>query len=181
MIIVEGPDGSGKTTLIEKLQHELKLPLHGRFCNSDGTVTDNEKSPRSILFDLAMEDIGSLSTQPPCIYDRHPMISEYVYGPIIRGELPEGFETNEARRALFTLANHTLLIICRPPLRALVSSVTAEKQMLGVLDNILPIRAGYDLIRTFWPVPVMTYNREELDSLDVVLSRAAKFVNARTK
>ena len=72
MIIVEGPDGSGKTTLIKHLQSIATFYMY----HSKGPVTD--------LKDGLMRT-NALYTYPfNSIMDRCVLISEPIYGPIVR-------------------------------------------------------------------------------------------------
>jgi hypothetical protein len=179
MIIIEGPDGSGKTTLVHDLQRDTSLPLHPRFVNSDGTLTNGDANkPRSVLFDRAWHDACTLRQQPISIYDRHPLVSEYVYGPIVRGELPEGFESGKARDAVYTMATQSLVVLCRPPLRSLISSVMANKQMDGVIQRLGAIRAGYDILGTFWPEEMFIYNRENPNAYERLLKAVQDHITA---
>jgi len=73
-IILEGPDGSGKSYIGKKLE-----ALTGRTTYHAGGV------PRSIKMLLSRaDDIYLKAQKPDFIFDRHPAISEQVYGPIMR-------------------------------------------------------------------------------------------------
>lgn len=81
MVIVEGPDGGGKTTLVDRLSRALGVEVHERACtSSDGPVPE---LCRWVERDLSGPSGG--------LYDRHPLISETIYGPIIRGHMVEDF------------------------------------------------------------------------------------------
>jgi hypothetical protein len=82
MIVVEGPDGAGKTTLIAALSKEFQLPIAPRVVAKDTTamvdlvkwVEENNAKPWERL-----------------LYDRHRLISETIYGPILNRSAP-GFD-----------------------------------------------------------------------------------------
>lgn len=83
MLIVEGPDGAGKTTLVTHLCDELGVEVRVRSSTS-------EHGPVDDLWEWVKADMAS---DPHWgIYDRHPLISETIYGPILRGEVRLGGE-----------------------------------------------------------------------------------------
>lgn len=77
MIIVEGPDGGGKSTLVRTLNSELGLPVAEKVVGSDTKpLTDIVKWT---------EDNVSQGFQS-MIFDRHRLISEPIYSPFRNGE-----------------------------------------------------------------------------------------------
>ena len=143
MIIVEGPDGSGKTMLLETLMAQYpSIPLHDRASRSgpDGGPVDD-------LYGWAMRDIRSWRDDPVQFYDRHPLVSEYIYGPIIRGSVDYRFLNTPYRRFL---ERRALTIVCLPPLEAVRSSVSAERDMLGVVAHIDAIWTLYASLSATW-------------------------------
>lgn len=151
MIIVEGPDGAGKTGLVRKLTIEFSLPTHERASHGVAGPVDN-------LFEWAHRDVVTMPEQPISVYDRHPLISEYVYGPICRSTLPVGFTTPTAHALIRMMAPRVLVVMCRPPLERLTASVTPERDMPGVTEHIERIASAYDALRMFWPGYVITYD-----------------------
>lgn len=144
MIIVEGPDGAGKSTLVERLQLDTGLPLHER-------ASDSLTGPVSDLWGWVCRDLGSWDTQPLALYDRHPMISEYVYGPITRGKLPMGFIGASSRKMLQQLQQQALVIFCLPAPYEVITNVRgAGGQMSGVVDNIRAIYHTYAGTQSNW-------------------------------
>lgn len=86
MIIVEGPDGAGKTTLIKQLTEAVGLDIAPR------VVSKNAEA----MVDLRswVEENVAIGFQPK-IFDRHRLISELIYGPALRGEPEPGFDDLE--------------------------------------------------------------------------------------
>lgn len=165
MIVLEGPDGGGKSTLAKRLVAEFGLPLHKRASDSiNGPVTD--------LFDWAYKDVCTMPDQPLAIYDRHPLLSEYIYGPIVRSALPSGFTTTTAHALIRMMAPRVLVVMCRPLNARLIASVDASRDMPGVTERIEAIATAYDALKMFWPGQVITYDYDNPDSLGEVMSRA---------
>lgn len=75
MLIVEGPDGSGKTTLVNRLHKDLGLPISPKVVRSDTTAK----------VDLAQWTEANINRGfQHQIFDRHRLISEPIYGPVLR-------------------------------------------------------------------------------------------------
>lgn len=143
MIVVEGPDGAGKTTLLEKLRDQYpSIPLHER-------ASDGVKGPVPDIYEWAHRDVHSWARQPLSFYDRHPLISEYIYGPLIRNTIDARFHTTPLR---LTLARRALVIVCLPPLAVVRRSVSDERDMPGVTARIDAIWTLYASLRAMWPV-----------------------------
>lgn len=124
MITLEGPDGAGKSTLLTILQSKFNLPKHEKFSTSMGGPLDN-------IARLAFRDVESVHTQPLSIYDRHPMVSEYVYTTaiperIISDELFEAWAQNILRQ----YARAHFVVFCLP------SYSTVKRNVLGCSNLI---------------------------------------------
>jgi hypothetical protein len=137
MIIVEGPDGAGKTTLIRQLQE--KWP-------------DLEVAPRVVSKDAeAMVDLqtwvnDNLSQGPQYkIFDRHRLISEFIYGPILRTEQQPGFTSVpwvwHSLRRLERL--RPVMIYCLPPLDAVMANIVGDNDNRVVWNHIMGIYTAY--------------------------------------
>lgn len=141
MIILEGPDGGGKTTLLERLCKEYpSIARHER-------ASEGIKGPVADLYDWAHNDVWSWHKQPLSFYDRHPLISEYIYGPVVRGGLDARFHTTPLRRRV---ASRALVIVCLPPLQTVRRSVSADRDMPGVTTHIDTIWHAYASLRATW-------------------------------
>lgn len=132
LIILEGADGSGKTSLANKIRKEVEEYM--LFLRSNG-------APHHVgqLADV----IGWVSEIPyriPVIQDRNPVISEYIYGPIIRGKCMHGLTFDQMAR----MFRKSMIIYCRPSYSALAAGMRQEVQMEGVALNHKEIVRAYD-------------------------------------
>lgn len=140
MIVVEGPDGAGKTTLINLLLADNSgLFLRPRMSTSIGGPVDQ-------LTKAVDEDFLN-PIEAGHVYDRHALISEPIYGPVIRGSMKPGFEDwNWFCRSWSRLQTmRPLLIFCLPPLDVVRENLHNEThgQMSGVVEHIDAIYWGY--------------------------------------
>lgn len=126
MIFIEGADNSGKTKLIEKLVNDIKSPTLN--------VNSNFGCKPSMINQRAMLQLGTTGT----IHDRSRVISELVYGPIIRDRVQLRPTTIQA-----FYNSRPLVIYCRPPLGKILDNGSRE-QMDGVLENHKEIVLAYD-------------------------------------
>lgn len=142
-IIIEGPDGAGKTTLLSELHGQFpKMEQHPRFCTSQGGPIEN-------LSAAVFKDTHGKPTH--FIYDRHPILSEYVYRMAIDDYIPEAFLSDAMGRVRNRIAKNSLVIFCLPPLSVVKRNVSDEHDMPGVVKNINKIYDLYQMHRIMWP------------------------------
>ncbi len=149
LIILEGADGSGKTSLANRIRKDVQEYM--LFLRSNG-------APHHVgqLADV----IGWVAAIPyviPVIQDRNPVISEYIYGPIIRGKCMHGLDFEQMEQ----MFRKSMIIYCRPSYSALAAGMRQEVQMEGVALNHKEIVRAYDefmgqLRET--DIPVRTYD-----------------------
>lgn len=110
MIIIEGPDGGGKTTFIRKLAEITGYPIAPR------VVTQRAEA----MVDLKQWVEQNLAQGfQYTIYDRHRLISEPIYGSILRNRLEPGFDDLEwmtTQLSLFYGQVNPYIIYCIPSL-----------------------------------------------------------------
>lgn len=111
MIIVEGPDNSGKSTLIKQLRSELKL-------NEIPRVGHGPANGPKDLWERTYQIIDAVTKSKSrwVILDRFTLIGEDIYGPILRhvnlwDRMPQ--EKIKFWRAVNLL--DPFIIYCRPP------------------------------------------------------------------
>lgn len=121
MIVLEGPDGGGKTYLAAALHREFGLPIAPRVVAKDTTA----------MVDLVkwVEDNNNQPWQK-AIFDRHRLISEPIYGTIM-GRMSPGFDdlrwlANEMRKFYY---KQPTIIYCIP------DKETVYKNLVNDEDN----------------------------------------------
>src|SRR5689334_16478912 len=83
MIIVEGPDGGGKTRLISRLSSDLGLPVAQRVVSAEAEAMTDLKT---------WVDLNLIEGNVAVLFDRHRLISEPIYGPVLRYYPEDGFD-----------------------------------------------------------------------------------------
>lgn len=126
LLVVEGADCMGKTTLITQLQQSLKWPsLH-----TGGPKTDEQ-------LEEAMREVESINSS--YIIDRLPLLSEIAYRPITRdGEIvPIETQWQWINRVAEL---DPVLVVCR---RTELPEVVAVERPHKPLDYWKKVQAGY--------------------------------------
>lgn len=143
MIIVEGPDGAGKSTLIKKL-----MPVVSQYWGGQWTLAPRAVSQETeALVDLKKWTDDNLSQGFQLqIFDRHRLLSD----PIYRVVLGKPFESSLYSLPWLSEAWDTLLtdvqpyiIYCLPPLDVVRENLKNDKDNLAVVDHIDQIYMGY--------------------------------------
>lgn len=132
MIILEGPDNSGKTTLGQRLETALGVTLiHSTRPPADASSSD--------LIEHAV-----LQVEPRrVIMDRNYLISELVYGTILRGGPALGRERHLKLMNDMLELGHILIIYCRPSADTILDNGNRQ-QMIGVIEAHGKIISNYD-------------------------------------
>jgi thymidylate kinase len=165
LTIIEGPDGAGKSTLIEAWKSWLEGPRNGL----GGKVVITHHTAyldREDITPLYMLDLRHAHENPRNHYilDRS-WISEFVYGPTMRGKIR--VDTAQ-RRALerMALTSGAILIYCMPPFDKCVEAYQKRKglEYLPDTDKLAQVYAGYqDLIQhdRYDAFPAITWDYAE--------------------
>lgn len=169
-VIVEGPDGAGKTSLLDYLHTITNLPRAPKFSNS----LTGPKANLSTLVDLNMrkwwnslaadphhrkEWDPSGSLMPSALFDRYPLISEPIYGLHVRKNIQPDFLMpwfGAAYRDF--LAYDPLIIWCIPPFEAITTNVHPDRDMQGVWANMRRMYDCYRLESLRYPGTSMVYD-----------------------
>lgn len=110
--------------------------MHERASTSVGGPVDD-------LFTWAMRDVRTWNQQPLAVYDRHPLVSEYIYGPIIRNHVDPKFIRAGTAPVMRDFLNNSLLIFCLPNFETVQVNAGSDDQMPGVVDHLEGIYVSY--------------------------------------
>jgi Molybdopterin-guanine dinucleotide biosynthesis protein len=127
-LIVEGPDGSGKTTLVERIEREYGLTRRPR------AVSSEAKALRPI--DDYVEE--ELAAGPGLrFYDRFALISSPMYIPL-HATMPGRFNDRDWLLMVNELFwNHDpVIIVCLPPIEEVRKNVAGDDNNKVVWDKI---------------------------------------------
>ena len=128
-IIIEGPDGGGKTKLAELLSEWFGLE-----------IIRNDMGPEQDL-EAWWPDTIQRTMFMPVIHDRF-FYSELVYGPLLRGSVKAPAEL--VKEVQEGLRHNSLLIYARPERATLELGVRVEDQMKGVQEKFTELVEAYD-------------------------------------
>lgn len=160
MIIVEGPDGAGKTTLVRHLERKFHLKIGERgTTNRDllWTVTRSD-TYRALKLELDLDE-------RPRIWDRL-FYSEFVYWEytnrpraVCQFNPAETHYISEIIRAM-----NVPVVLCMPVYPTIHNNViNSEKhQMAGVMENLMTICSRYaQVYEDLMPPNTIVYNYEQ--------------------
>jgi hypothetical protein len=138
MLIVEGPDGSGKTTLVKALAEALDWP--------GGRAGWSTPRPTPLTDLRVWTEDNVASGWQEMIFDRHRLLSEPVYGPILktssnRGELYD--PTWQSRMYHLLFETEPLVVYCLPPLEEVLSNLDGDEKNQVVFGHADAIYRAY--------------------------------------
>lgn len=125
IIVLEGMDNSGKTTLGHQLADDLQL-----------TEVHACRKPQ-VAQDIADYQEWLEGSPNHVVVDRHPAFSDLVYGPILRGRTPANWIMAQ------NIRKHVFLVYCRPP-DTQILNFKDRHQMSGVREKGPFLIKGYD-------------------------------------
>ena len=154
MIVIEGPDGAGKTRLAQRLSHDLEIPIATRVVSSD-------THPMFDLVEWVQNNIEVGLTRT--IFDRHRLISEPIYGPVLRKCQAPGFEDmgwlRTTQRSWRQLG--PLVIFCLPPLEEVLLNLDQANQPEQVILRAETIYWLYFNQASLWsPLHTWDYTKD---------------------
>lgn len=147
-IIIEGPDGGGKTWLLYKLLEKYpEYRAAPRACSSTGVPLHGD----SMIAYLNRH--GRLDAH---IYERHPSISGAVYDATFSESQSDKVGVH-LQGSFHWILENAKVIYCRPPMDVIVKAVHGEPQLAGVARNIYQIVDIYDSLMSSL-IPHETYD-----------------------
>ena len=175
MIILEGPDGAGKTTLLDDLLRRFPELEKGP------RASDSIAGPVADLSGYVDTTLAYwLSTpKPAClIYDRFPLISEPIYGPITRDKLPIEFTRKWMASRMRHFKALSLVVFVQPPLKLVREALkVVPGQMVGVAEHINGIWHAYNaLAASYSGGNAITYDRTGTGSYDEIILRCYQHI-----
>ena len=157
MIIIEGPDGAGKSTLIKKLRaaHPV-LKMAPRACTALGGP---------LRGDDMFKWLRTYGAMYGHIYDLHPCLSGAVYGAVF-GDTPLDSPRGLLSGLFWEIHENARVIYCRPPRREIVRAVNESAQLDGVARKIHQIIDTYDAVMvSMVDYELYDWTKDELPSL----------------
>jgi hypothetical protein len=137
MLIVEGPDGAGKTTMVNRLEKHLEWPVSPR-------VVSKETEGTADLKDWVERNVKKGFQQT--IFDRHRLLSEPIYGPVLRGtsQYREFYDVSwfTKQMGMFIQAQ-PIIIYCLPSIETVMLNLVGDDDNLAVVGSIDRIYRGY--------------------------------------
>lgn len=155
MIIIEGPDGAGKTTLVNQLYYMFDDELR---------VGERGTKDRDFLWKVTVPDTMkamaqyALSQGPVTIWDRL-FYSELVYAPL--GMPPREVEFNASQQnhiERFIEVADFPVIFCMPPWDVVEYNIKQEHQMPGVVEHGKDIYHAYQVLLQRVPDRTILYD-----------------------
>jgi hypothetical protein len=182
VIIVEGPDGSGKTTLVNQLCRDLQLKKSGFSSLSKGTrdrVLPDD--PRTRVYNAMAHAVGGQAVE---IHDRL-FWSEEIYGMMLRGG--SKFSRIEAWRVEdILLAMKVPIIWCAVPWEVAKENLAGNEPQLDGWDwshgfqiHESYLLKGVQLYKREGGVLLYDYTKDEHLNYDEVLDYIKRYLQAR--
>jgi len=150
VIMVEGPDGGGKSTLISKIHRDGVD--NGDLIFHNGLYPTPDDAYSSYLGQLNAFEEGACDR---LILDRS-VISQMIYGAVMRNE-PLNYEMTDKIQAKFLQLNG-IIILCLPPLKVCMQNwrarnaqnkeyVTKSKKMIQIYGLYSAVSEAFNLIK----------------------------------
>lgn len=165
MIIVEGPDGAGKSSLITSIMAVVQELNVGQR-NPDRSQL--WRTGATDVYKAIADDVNPMSTCQ--IWDRL-FFSELVYAPIMDRECCFNSKS-AAYTTRLLVANRALVIWCMPGLATIEENCAGTAQHPWVRGNETVIYSAYARLHATWTqksgAEALTYNYHRLQPVDII-------------
>jgi thymidylate kinase len=171
VLVVEGPDGAGKTTLARTLSQHYGFRIEGK---DKSDRSEPEGPPKRSAKERTWEALGFAvaAHTPVVIYDRL-FVSELIYGPIVRHKLE--FGSRERYQCEIVMAALGIpFVLCMPPKEIVLENLARGEQYARGLQAEI-----YQAYESYWPPLLNTVrydytqwdNRPVFQQIDFYLER----------
>jgi len=140
MIIVEGPDGAGKSTFVQQLAEHLQMPIAEKAVGHQmERLTDIQRYVETTLREGFQ----------PKIFDRFALISGCIYGPVFSMDGTnvefKNFDWLESAQTELLERVDPVIVWCLPPLKEVIHNIThsPENAFLAKAKGIEKVRQVY--------------------------------------
>ena len=164
LIIFEGSDGSGKSTLIKKL---TSVVPNNYIVNHNGVYKSRE---------VAFAAYNSQLNTPPdsqLLLDRS-YISELIYGNVIRGEDNSKIKKEVSKlEERINLYYKPLVVFCNPPLETVLNTWEGRTvdEYVKRKEKITQIYNEYQLIDKYTSLPIVEFDYTDIQNSYLALIR----------
>lgn len=176
MILVEGCDGTGKTTLVNQLVEDLHLSTGVR-----GTANRDElyKVTRQDTYKALAHSIEGY--HEPYIWDRLGPISDPIYSRVMGREC--AFKRSEVEFFRHVMqATRAPIIICHVPLEVAEENAEKAHQMDSVNENYPFLHGLYEGVRDHlltWTPPCHVYDYRVANAYEELLGHMKHYLTNR--
>lgn len=143
LVILEGPDGSGKTTLATRLLKGTGHPLI--LVKRSGRPANHETLRHQSAWIHSQSETWNLNV----ICDRHPLISDGIYAKAVRHE-ESPWTAEQVADVLLDYRDDILVIFCRTIEQRMAKAAHVEQQMEGVHNYYHALVNEYDSWMAFF-------------------------------
>lgn len=152
MIVVEGLDNTGKTTLVSKI---LERYPQLKYRASIGNKHNPEQIARS-----AQDEAYSWDMMKRVVSDRSRIFSEYVYTPLLKNR-PPAYPFHAWLEMMGTFCQHEHVIVhCSRHRAKIIDDWDSSEQLEGVREHLSELEVRYEhLMDMLWFLSQVTESR----------------------
>lgn len=159
MILVEGLDNTGKTTLVDSIQEHFPALRHR-------SSIGNQHPPDNELLQMAWDEVNPNNWD--VVSDRSRIVSEFCYGSFTRPTGPRWAVDVETELMSRLLHHPHLIVWCNRPLERIIETFDEREQLGGVFEHLVEIQTAYERIIKFLDYMGWIREREGFPSLRTV-------------